>query len=150
VRFRGHRHIQSQDLIWLAVSLYSATSAAIQERTMSLDNTPASGPQTRRAIHALHAATWFALTQGDRYSALGRKSVANAFYNILPMLAEVRKAMLDEGEPASDAVSVAAAAAAAATAVALPDSGGAHAINDDVAREDASVVAIQDGRESLR
>ncbi|WP_046658077.1 hypothetical protein [Lysobacter capsici] len=113
---------------------------------MSLDNTPASGPQTRRAIHALHAATWFALTQGDRYSALGRKSVANAFYNILPMLAEVRKAMLDESEPASDAVSV----AAAATAVALPDSGGAHAINDDVAREDASVVAIQDGRESLR
>ncbi|MFQ6309071.1 hypothetical protein [Lysobacter capsici] len=115
---------------------------------MSLDNTPAGGPQTRRAIHALHAATWFALTQGDRYSALGRKSVANAFYNILPMLAEVRKAMLDEGEPASDVVSVAAAAAAAA--VALPDSGGVHAINDDVAREDASVVAIQDGRESLR
>lgn len=114
---------------------------------MSLDNTPAGGPQTRRAIHALHAATWFALTQGDRYSALGRKSVANAFYNILPMLAEVRKAMLDEGEPASDAVSV---AAAAATAVALPDSGGAHAINDDVARDDASVVSIQDGRESLR
>jgi len=113
---------------------------------MSLDNTPAGGPQTRRAIHALHAATWFALTQGDRYSALGRKSVANAFYNILPMLAEVRKAMLDEGEPASDVVSV----AAAATAVALPDSGGAHAINDDVARDDASVVSIQDGRESLR
>lgn len=114
---------------------------------MSLDNTPAGGPQTRRAIHALHAATWFALTQGDRYSALGRKSVANAFYNILPMLAEVRKAMLDEGEPASDAVSV---AAVAATAVALHDSGGAHAINDDVARDDASVVSIQDGRESLR
>lgn len=115
---------------------------------MSLDNTPAGGPQTRRAIHALHAATWFALTQGDRYSALGRKSVANAFYNILPMLAEVRKAMLDEGEPASDVVAV--AAAATATAVALPDSGGAHALNDDVAREDASVVSIQDGRESLR
>lgn len=115
---------------------------------MSLDNTPAGGPQTRRAIHALHAATWFALTQGDRYSALGRKSVANAFYNILPMLAEVRKAMLDEGEPASDEVSLAAAVPAAA--MALSGSGGAHAFNDDVARDDGSVVAIQDGRESSR
>jgi|GEM_PF-1694623 len=114
---------------------------------MSLDTTPAGGPQTRRAIHALHAATWFALTQGDRYSALGRKSVANAFYNILPMLAEVRKAMLEEAEPASDAVSVAAVPAAA---MVLPGSGGAHAFNDDVARDDGSVVATQDGRESLR
>lgn len=117
---------------------------------MSLDNTPAGGPQTRRAIHALHAATWFALTQGDRYSALGRKSVANAFYNILPMLAEVRKAMLEETEPASDAVSVAAAAAAPVAAMGLPGGGGAHAFNDDVARDDGSVVAIQDGRNSLR
>ena len=115
---------------------------------MSLDPTPAGSPQTRRAIHALHAATWFALTQGDRYNALGRKSVANSFYNLLPMLAEVRKAMLDEGESASDAVSV--AAAVATTAMALPDNGGAHALNNDVARNDASVVATQDGRESLR
>lgn len=115
---------------------------------MSLDTIPAGGPQTRRAIHALHAATWFALTQGDRYSALGRKSVANAFYNILPMLAEVRKAMLDETESATEAVTVVEASPAAGRA--LPGVGGAHALGDDVARNDASVVATQGGRESLR
>lgn len=47
-----------------------------------------------RMLHALHAATWFALCEGDRYAAMGRKAVANSFYRLLPMLAEVRQAML--------------------------------------------------------
>ena len=114
---------------------------------MSLDPTPAGTPQTRRAIHALHAATWFALTQGDRYSALGRKSVANSFYNILPMLAEVRKAMLDEGESVTDAAAVEVLPAAGMSA--LPG-GGLHTIGDDVARNDASVVSTRGGREPAR
>lgn len=115
---------------------------------MSLDSTPAGSPQTRRAIHALHAATWFALTQGDRYSALGRKSVANSFYNLLPMLAEVRKAMLDEGESAPG-VEVVETLPAAGMAVSS-GFGGPHAISDDVARNDASVVSTQIGREPVR
>lgn len=119
---------------------------------MSLDNPPAGSPQTRRAIHALHAATWFALTQGDRYSALGRKSVANSFYNILPMLAEVRKAMLDEGEPAIDALAVppAVEGPTAAGMTALPGVGGVDTFGDDVARNDASVVSTQSGRDPMR
>lgn len=115
---------------------------------MSLDPTPAGSPQTRRAIHALHAATWFALTQGDRYSALGRKSVANSFYNILPMLAEVRKAMLEEGESVVDAAAVEVLPAAGMTA--LPGVDGPRVISDDVARNDASVVSTQGGREPTR
>lgn len=73
---------------------------------MSLDNTPMNGAQTRRAMQALHAATWFALCQGDRYSALGRKSVANSFYNLLPMLAEVRKAVMGERDAGIETVEV--------------------------------------------
>lgn len=57
---------------------------------MSVDTTER---DASRALQALHAATWFALCEGDRYSALGRRAVANSFYNLLPLLAEVRKAM---------------------------------------------------------
>lgn len=56
-------------------------------------NADATERDSSRALQALHAATWFALCEGDRYSALGRRAVANSFYNLLPLLAEVRKAM---------------------------------------------------------
>jgi hypothetical protein len=49
-------------------------------------------------MQALHVATWFALSEGDRYTAQGRKAVANSFYNLLPMLADVRKAIVAEPE----------------------------------------------------
>ncbi|MEH6415931.1 hypothetical protein [Pseudomonas sp. CGJS7] len=62
---------------------------------------PAYDAQIQQAMQALRSATWFALSEGDRYSALGRKAVANSFYNLLPMLAEVRKAMV--GEPGAEA-----------------------------------------------
>jgi len=54
-----------------------------------------SAAQADRAIQALHNATWFALCEGDRYTAMGRKAVANSFYNLLPMLAEIRKAIVE-------------------------------------------------------
>lgn len=57
---------------------------------------PVYDAQIQQAMQALRSATWFALSEGDRYSALGRKAVANSFYNLLPMLAEVRKAMVGE------------------------------------------------------
>lgn len=63
----------------------------------------AAGAQTQRAMQALHNATWFALCEGDRYTAMGRKAVANSFYNLLPMLAEIRKAIV-EGAAAPAAV----------------------------------------------
>ncbi|MGO1070509.1 hypothetical protein [Lysobacter sp. CA199] len=65
--------------------------------------------QIHRAMQALRSATWFALCEGDRYSALGRKAVANSFYNLLPMLAEVRKAMVDE--PIAEPVAIESVAA---------------------------------------
>lgn len=54
-----------------------------------------SAAQADRAIQALHNATWFALCEGDRYTAMGRKAVANSFYNLLPMLAEIRQAIVE-------------------------------------------------------
>lgn len=51
--------------------------------------------QASRAMQAVHSATWFALCEGDRYTALGRKAVANSFYNLLPMLAEIREAIAE-------------------------------------------------------
>lgn len=54
------------------------------------------GAHTQRAMRALHNATWFALCEGDRYTAMGRKAVANSFYNLLPMLAEIRKAIVED------------------------------------------------------
>ncbi|UJB19797.1 MULTISPECIES: hypothetical protein [Lysobacter] len=68
---------------------------------MSSDSTSIQNAQLRRAMQALHAATWFALCEGDRYTAQGRKAVANSFYNLLPMLADVRKAIVAEPEAAS-------------------------------------------------
>jgi hypothetical protein len=65
---------------------------------MSSDTTSTQNAQLRRAMQALHAATWFALCEGDRYTAQGRKAVANSFYNLLPMLADVRKAITAEPE----------------------------------------------------
>lgn len=65
---------------------------------MSSDTTSTQNAQLRRAMQALHAATWFALCEGDRYTAQGRKAVANSFYNLLPMLADVRKAIIAEPE----------------------------------------------------
>ncbi|MBT2745968.1 MULTISPECIES: hypothetical protein [unclassified Lysobacter] len=66
---------------------------------MSTDTRSTQNAQLRRAMQALHAATWFALCEGDRYTAQGRKAVANSFYNLLPMLADVRKAIIAEPEP---------------------------------------------------
>ncbi|MFD0321092.1 hypothetical protein [Lysobacter gummosus] len=68
---------------------------------MSSDSTSIQNAQLRRAMQALHAATWFALCEGDRYTAQGRKAVANSFYNLLPMLADVRKAIVAEPEAGS-------------------------------------------------
>ncbi|MGH8079716.1 MAG: hypothetical protein ACREP7_04000 [Lysobacter sp.] len=79
---------------------------------MSSDHTSTQTLQLRRAMQALHTATWFALSEGDRYTALGRKAVANSFYNLLPMLADVRKAIADEPEAVSDPAESAAPAAA--------------------------------------
>lgn len=70
---------------------------------MSTNNTAQQSEQVRRAMLALHTATWFALCEGDRYTAQGRKAVANSFYNLLPMLAEVRKAIVDEESEAETA-----------------------------------------------
>jgi hypothetical protein len=70
---------------------------------MSSDTTSTQNAQLRRAMQALHAATWFALCEGDRYTAQGRKAVANSFYNLLPMLADVRKAIIAEPEAESEA-----------------------------------------------
>jgi Lon protease-like protein len=76
-----------------------------------------SAAQADRAIQALHNATWFALCEGDRYTAMGRKAVANSFYNLLPMLAEIRRAIVetpaaqDEVETRLRLVAVAVAAA---------------------------------------
>lgn len=76
-----------------------------------------SAAQADRAIQALHNATWFALCEGDRYTAMGRKAVANSFYNLLPMLAEIRRAIVetpaaqDEVETRLRLVAVALAAA---------------------------------------
>lgn len=72
---------------------------------MSSDTTSTQNVQLRRAMQALHAVTWFALCEGDRYTAQGRKAVANSFYNLLPMLADVRKAIVaePEAEPADEA-----------------------------------------------
>lgn len=58
-----------------------------------------SAAQADRAIQAIREATFFALSEGDRYTALGRKAVANSFYNLLPMLAEIRKAIVEDGAP---------------------------------------------------
>lgn len=38
------------------------------------------------------------LEQGDRYAAMGRKAVANNFYNLLPLIAKVRSAWPVETE----------------------------------------------------
>ncbi|QWP78218.1 hypothetical protein J5226_07430 [Lysobacter sp. K5869] len=62
-----------------------------------------SAAQADRAIQALHNATWFALCEGDRYTAMGRKAVANSFYNLLPMLAEIRKAIVEAPAAQDDA-----------------------------------------------
>lgn len=62
-----------------------------------------SAAQADRAIQALHNATWFALCEGDRYTAMGRKAVANSFYNLLPMLAEIRKAIVEAPSAQDDA-----------------------------------------------
>lgn len=51
--------------------------------------------QTDPSIHALMAAV---LEQGDRYAAMGRKAVANNFYNLLPLIAKVRSAWPVETE----------------------------------------------------
>ncbi|BAV96088.1 hypothetical protein [Lysobacter enzymogenes] len=78
-----------------------------------------SAAQADRAIQALHNATWFALCEGDRYTAMGRKAVANSFYNLLPMLAEIRRAIVEtpaaqvEAETRLRLVAVAVAAAEA-------------------------------------
>ncbi|SDW09288.1 hypothetical protein [Lysobacter enzymogenes] len=78
-----------------------------------------SAAQADRAIQALHNATWFALCEGDRYTAMGRKAVANSFYNLLPMLAEIRRAIVetpaaqDEAETRLRLVAVTVAAAEA-------------------------------------
>lgn len=58
-----------------------------------------SAAQADRAIQAIREATFFALSEGDRYTALGRKAVANSFYNLLPMLAEIRKAIVEDEAP---------------------------------------------------
>ncbi|MGO1001314.1 hypothetical protein [Lysobacter sp. CA196] len=60
---------------------------------MTLETRPDRGPETSRAMQALYDATWFALCEGDRYSAMGRRAVANSFYKLLPLLAEARRAM---------------------------------------------------------
>lgn len=60
---------------------------------MTLETRPDRGPEPSRALQALYDATWFALCEGDRYSAMGRRAVANSFYKLLPILAEARKAM---------------------------------------------------------
>lgn len=71
--------------------------------------------QPSRAMQAVHSATWFALCEGDRYTALGRKAVANSFYSLLPMLAEIREAIAER-----DGVAPAAAAAGDPDAPAPP------------------------------
>ncbi|ALN78864.1 hypothetical protein [Lysobacter antibioticus] len=60
---------------------------------MTFETRPDRGPEPSRAMQALYDATWFALCEGDRYSAMGRRAVANSFYKLLPLLAEARKAM---------------------------------------------------------
>lgn len=45
--------------------------------------------QADPSIHALMAEV---VRQGDRYTAMGRKAVANNFYNLLPLIAKVRSA----------------------------------------------------------
>lgn len=60
---------------------------------MTLETRPHRGPEPGRAMQALYDATWFALCEGDRYAAMGRRAVANSFYKLLPILAEARKAM---------------------------------------------------------
>lgn len=68
--------------------------------TPSVSTASVSAAQADRAIQAIREATFFALHEGDRYTALGRKAVANSFYNLLPMLAEIRKAIVEDGAPA--------------------------------------------------
>lgn len=52
----------------------------------------AGATQTFDAVEtALARATMYALTQGDRYTQMRRKSTANAFYSALPLLSEVRR-----------------------------------------------------------
>lgn len=90
-----------------------------------------SAAQADRAIQALHNATWFALCEGDRYTAMGRKAVANSFYNLLPMLAEIRRAIVETPAAQDEAETrlrlVAVAVAAAETTV---DDEGAAPAND--------------------
>lgn len=92
----------------------------------------ADNARQRRAIEAVHNATWFALREGDRYTALGRKAVANSFYSLLPMLAEIRKAIAEhvaehvvehDAAAAMPAVAAAVAAAGAAANDAEPPAG---------------------------
>ncbi|MGJ7904519.1 hypothetical protein [Lysobacter sp. 1R34A] len=77
---------------------------------MTLETRPDRGPEPGRAMQALYDATWFALCEGDRYAAMGRRAVANSFYKLLPILAEARKAMALETAGAQGAGSGAALA----------------------------------------
>ncbi|MBN7138182.1 hypothetical protein A7A76_03630 [Lysobacter enzymogenes] len=87
-----------------------------------------SAAQADRAIQALHNATWFALCEGDRYTAMGRKAVANSFYNLLPMLAEIRRAIVEAPAAQNDVEARLRLVAVAADAAA--DDEGAAPAND--------------------